>query len=263
MNDWPSQNPSTMNAFYGNPNDGGNASKNWEKTNLVSIVPPYPMVLAWDFPVVEFGEGRKWNRRYTDFYGASGENAWKIARDGLTHANEWSAAIDAWQAPYTHDESKPLWYRGMLFNELYVLADGGSLWGRPVGADKSTHSTYSFMECFDYPYFETLDVRFYGSMPLVKFWPDIDKQVMRDFADTAAVISLLDLVVSVDTSVVHLAGALGKPVWVLLPFNPDFRWLIGREDSPWYPTARLFRQPRPGDWESVLDRVRSELGRNR
>jgi ADP-heptose:LPS heptosyltransferase len=84
---------------------------------------------------------------------------------------------------------------------------------------------------------------------------------LRDFADTAAVISLLDLVVSADTSVVHLAGALGRPVWVLLPFSPDFRWLLGREDSPWYPTARLFRQPRFGDWESVLARVRDELER--
>jgi len=93
-------------------------------------------------------------------------------------------AIDTWQAPYINDESKPDWYRGMLFNELYVLADGGSFWGRPVGADSKTPTTYSFMECFDYPFYETLDVRFYGSMPLAKFWPDIDKQVMRDFADT-------------------------------------------------------------------------------
>jgi Glycosyltransferase family 9 (heptosyltransferase) len=84
---------------------------------------------------------------------------------------------------------------------------------------------------------------------------------LRDFTDTAAVVSLLDLVVSADTAVVHLAGALGRPVWVLLPFSPDFRWLLEREDSPWYPTARLFRQPRPGDWESVLARVQGELGR--
>ena len=80
-----------------------------------------------------------------------------------------------------------------------------------------------------------------------------------DFADTAAVVALLDLVVSVDTSTVHLAGGLGKPVWALLPFSPDFRWLLERADTPWYPGARLFRQPRPGDWESVLDRVRREL----
>jgi tetratricopeptide (TPR) repeat protein len=83
---------------------------------------------------------------------------------------------------------------------------------------------------------------------------------LRDFADTAAVVSLLDLVVSADTAMVHLAGALGRPVWALLPFSPDFRWLLGREDSPWYPTARLFRQPRFGDWQSVLTRVKDELG---
>src|SRR5580765_1187257 len=143
-----------------------------------------PMVISWDLPVTEFGSGRKWNRRYTDYYGTSGENAWRIARDGLQNAKKWSDAIDAWQAPYINDESKPLWYRGMLFNELYVFADGGSFWGKPVGADAKTPSTYSFMECFDYPYYETLDVRFYGSLPLAKFWPDIDKKVMRDFADT-------------------------------------------------------------------------------
>ena len=71
-----------------------------------------------------------------------------------------------------------------------------------------------------------------------------------DFADTAAVISLLDLVVAVDTSVVHLAGALARPVWVLVPFSPDFRWLLAREDSPWYPTMRLFRQPGFGEWDA-------------
>ena len=85
-----------------------------------------PMVIAWDFPVVEFGELRQWNLLYTDFYGASGSNAWAIARDGLRNATVWSDAIDAWQAPYVSDQSKPLWYRGMLFNELYTLTDGGS-----------------------------------------------------------------------------------------------------------------------------------------
>ncbi len=76
-----------------------------------------------------------------------------------------------------------------------------------------------------------------------------------DFADAAAVIAELDLVISVDTAIAHLAGAMGKPVWVLLPHYPDFRWLLEREDSPWYPTARLFRQPRRGDWDSVVARA--------
>jgi non-lysosomal glucosylceramidase len=143
-----------------------------------------PMVISWDMPVVQFGSGRKWHKRYTDFYGANGLNAWAIARDALKNASAWSAAIDAWQSPYINDESKPLWYRGMLFNEIYVFADAGSFWGRPVGSDSKKAPVYSFMECYDYPFYETLDVRFYGSMPLIKFWPEIEKNVMREFADT-------------------------------------------------------------------------------
>ena len=78
---------------------------------------------------------------------------------------------------------------------------------------------------------------------------------IETFADTAAIISLLDLVISSDTSVVHLAGALGKPVWILLQRVPDWRWLLDREDSPWYPTARLFRQTELGDWSGVIEKV--------
>jgi Flp pilus assembly protein TadD len=82
---------------------------------------------------------------------------------------------------------------------------------------------------------------------------------LQDFADTAAVISQMDLILSTDTSVPHLAGALGKPVWVMLPFLPDWRWLLMREDSPWYPTMRLFRQKKLGDWAEVVDRVAKSL----
>jgi tetratricopeptide (TPR) repeat protein len=82
---------------------------------------------------------------------------------------------------------------------------------------------------------------------------------LRDFADTAAAISLLDVVVSVDTAVAHLACALGKPVFILLPHAADFRWMRKRDDSPWYPTGKLFRQPSFGDWDSVITQVRDEL----
>jgi tetratricopeptide (TPR) repeat protein len=82
---------------------------------------------------------------------------------------------------------------------------------------------------------------------------------IRDFGDTAAIIANLDLVVSVDTAVAHLAGALGKDVWILLPQAAEWRWLVGRSDSPWYPTARLFRQERRGDWAGVMSRVREAL----
>jgi hypothetical protein len=80
-----------------------------------------------------------------------------------------------------------------------------------------------------------------------------------DFADTAAMVASLDLVISVDTSVAHLAGALGTPVWILVPAKSDWRWLIDRDDSPWYPTARLFRQHTERDWGSVVDQVRHAL----
>jgi tetratricopeptide (TPR) repeat protein len=80
-----------------------------------------------------------------------------------------------------------------------------------------------------------------------------------DFADTAALIDNLDLVISVDTAVVHVAGALGKPVWVLNRFDTDWRWMLGRDDSPWYPTARLFRQQEPGNWTGAVAEVRQQL----
>ena len=82
---------------------------------------------------------------------------------------------------------------------------------------------------------------------------------LTDFAETAALISCLDLVITVDTSVAHLAGALDCPTWILLPHTPDWRWLLDREDSPWYPSARLFRQDETRDYASVVARVRHEL----
>jgi tetratricopeptide (TPR) repeat protein len=91
-------------------------------------------------------------------------------------------------------------------------------------------------------------------LELVNLGPELE-----DFCDTAAVISQLDLVICVDTAVAHLAGALGKPVWVLLPRPADWRWLEGREDSPWYPTMRLFRQSRRGEWGEVIERVKVAL----
>jgi tetratricopeptide (TPR) repeat protein len=81
------------------------------------------------------------------------------------------------------------------------------------------------------------------------------------FMDTAAIMKNVDLVITCDTSIAHLAGALGVPVWVALPFAPDWRWLRDREDSPWYPTMRLFRQSKPGDWEGVFERMAQELSK--
>jgi tetratricopeptide (TPR) repeat protein len=83
--------------------------------------------------------------------------------------------------------------------------------------------------------------------------------LLMDFTDTAALMSCLDIVITVDTSVAHLSGALGRPTWILLPYTPDYRWLLDRDDSPWYPTARLFRQSESRDYAPVLAQVRTEL----
>lgn len=82
---------------------------------------------------------------------------------------------------------------------------------------------------------------------------------LDDYADTAALVALADLVISVDTSLCHLAGALGRPVWTLLPYAPDWRWLLDRDDTPWYPTMRLYRQNKPGDWSGVVELVGQHL----
>jgi tetratricopeptide (TPR) repeat protein len=119
------------------------------------------------------------------------------------------------------------------------------------------------------PLLARTDLHFFG---LQKDLREGDREILRGnplithlgdeietFSDTAAIISLLDLVISSDTSIVHLACALGKPVWILLPFVPDWRWLLDRDDSPWYPTARLFRQTETREWQGVIRRVQNAL----
>jgi ADP-heptose:LPS heptosyltransferase len=94
--------------------------------------------------------------------------------------------------------------------------------------------------------------------PITNLAMELDEQ-SGPFLDTAAVMKNLDLVITSDTAAAHLAGALGVPVWVAIPFVPDWRWLLDRSDSPWYPTMRLFRQREPGDWPGVFEEIRDAL----
>lgn len=100
-----------------------------------------------------------------------------------------------------------------------------------------------------------------GDRQLINKHPQLEHlgKYIKDFTDTAALISLMDVVITVDTAVAHLAGAMGKKVWILLPYSPDWRWLLARNDNPWYQSARLFRQTAIGDWESVVSRVQQAL----
>jgi ADP-heptose:LPS heptosyltransferase len=86
-------------------------------------------------------------------------------------------------------------------------------------------------------------------------------ELLTDFGETAALVENLDLVITVDTSMGHLAGALGKPAWILIPKASDWRWMLDREDSPWYPSVRLFRQKKPGAWDEPMAKLRAELRR--
>jgi non-lysosomal glucosylceramidase len=154
-----------------------------------------PFALAWDIPLAEFAVGTRWHRRYTAFFGTSGRNAAEIAATGLREREGWSAEIDAWRAPILADPARPDWYKGALFNELYFMVDGGTLWtdGRPMpadgwvptpGADPAAggpFGRFAQIECFDYPFYNTLDVDFYASFARLQLWPELERAVIREF----------------------------------------------------------------------------------
>jgi len=149
-----------------------------------------PMTLAWDLPIVQFGAGRKWLRRYTRFFSSTGTNACEIARTALRSYDTWSDAIDRWHNSFVEERSTPQWYRAELFNELYHLPDVGMLWGYEllpdVDASFNGDEGFTHLECYDYPYLGTLDVRFYGSWPLLMFWPELEKKELLQYARAAA-----------------------------------------------------------------------------
>jgi non-lysosomal glucosylceramidase len=145
--------------------------------------------LAWDFPVVEFGSGRRWYRRHTRFFGTAGSAAPDIVTEALANRAAWQAAVDAWQARLLDAPDRPDWYRAALCNELYYLVDGGTFWADRAqdGAGRAEPGPFALLECFDYPFYNTLDVYFYASFALVLLWPDLARRVIRDFVATVGV----------------------------------------------------------------------------
>jgi len=140
--------------------------------------------LTWDLPMVEFGAGRRWWKRYTRDWGRTGERAWDLAVHALGATPDWRAAIEAWQAPILDDARRPAWYRAALFNELYFLVDGGSFWEagevggpEPAGDDAGA---FALLECIDYPFYDTVDVDFYASFALLELFPELEQRGIRD-----------------------------------------------------------------------------------
>ncbi len=139
-----------------------------------------PFALAWDFPVTEFAQGVNYFRRYTDFFGTDGKQAEAIATEALANYKTWQQQIRDWQQPILDrtDLSEPI--KMALMNELYDLTDGGTLWS--AGSEGDPVGQFAVLECIDYRWYESLDVRLYGSFALLELWPELEKSVIRAFA---------------------------------------------------------------------------------
>ena len=139
-----------------------------------------PFILAWDFPVMEFAQGVNYYRRYTDFFGRTGNNVWPVIRTALKHSDMWAERIEDWQAPILAREDLGDWFKMALFNELYLLTDGGTVW--TAATENDPVGQFGVLECLDYRWYESLDVRLYGSFALLMLWPRLDKAVLEAFA---------------------------------------------------------------------------------
>ena len=132
--------------------------------------------VAWDMPMVEFGAGRRWWKRYARSWGRTGERAWDLATHAFDHGRRWRSAIEAWQAPILDDPERPGWYKAALFNELYFLVDGGTFWeaGEVDGPEPEPGDIgrFALLECIDYPFYDTVDVDFYASFAVLELFPD-------------------------------------------------------------------------------------------
>ena len=139
-----------------------------------------PFILSWDLPVTEFAPGVEYYRRYTDFFGRNGKNAWSIIRTAMKHSDTWRESIEAWQKPILAREDLTDSFKMALFNELYILTDGGTLWS--AADERDPNGQFGVLECIDYRWYESLDVRLYGSFALLMLWPELEKSVIIAFA---------------------------------------------------------------------------------
>jgi non-lysosomal glucosylceramidase len=139
-----------------------------------------PMALAWDLPVTEYAAGTTEYRRYTDFFGREGRHAWAIAKTALDQYQSWRQQIIDWQQPILDQSDLPDWFKMALFNELYDLTSGGTIWNAATDIDPV--GQLAVLECIDYRWYESLDVRIYGGFATLLLWPELEKAILRAFA---------------------------------------------------------------------------------
>jgi non-lysosomal glucosylceramidase len=199
--------------------------------------------VAWDLPVVEFGAGRRWWKRYTRDWGQTGERAFDLARHALEAAPRWRAAIEAWQRPVLVSIERPDWYKMALFNELYFLVDGGSFWeAGEVGGpepDRDDPGRFALLECLDYPFYDTVDVDFYASFAILALYPELEA---RGILDLLAAIPIDDPeIVTVEASGVLAPRKVGGTV----PHDVG-----GPQDDPFY-RPNWYRFQDVSDWKDL------------
>ena len=199
--------------------------------------------LAWDFPLVEFGGGRQWWKRYTRTWGRTGERAFALAAHALDRTPAWRGAIESWQRPVLEAHDRPDWYKAALFNELYFLVDGGTFWeGGEVGGpepEPDDPGRFALLECLDYRFYDTVDVDFYASFAVLRLFPELEARGIRDLL---AAIPIDDpAMVTIEASGLQAARKVGGTV----PHDVG-----GPDDDPFYRPNRYSFQDVSG-WKDL------------
>jgi non-lysosomal glucosylceramidase len=210
--------------------------------------------IGWDLPVVEFGGGRQWWKRYTREWGRTGARAWDLVRHALASTPAWRSAIEAWQAPVLDDPERPAWYKAALFNELYFLVDGGTFWeAGEVGGpepDPDDIGRFALLECLDYPFYDTVDVDFSASAAVLELWPELERRGIRDLLAAVAVDD--PATVTIDAT-----GATAiRKIRLTVPHD------VGGPDEDPFRRANRYRYQDPNVWLDLAPKLALQVWRD-
>ena len=208
--------------------------------------------LSWDIPIIQFGEGRRWYKYYTRFFGTEGEYAIPLVTDALNNWRKWNTMIEEWQRPVVESD-RPTWLKSGLLNELYFLVDSSSAW--VVGevdekVDVRGLGHFGYLECFEYPYMNTYDVLYYASFATLMNWPELDNSIQKDFADTINIDDDTPHTLLVDKKVVPRKPRGAVPHDLGMP-----------QEDPWYMT-NAYAYLDCGRWKDLNPKFILQVYRN-